>query len=534
MTRSEVAEGVNAKLHELHPDRKDLQYHTVDSRWVGKLERGDTRWCSDLRRAALRAFYGVTTDADLDLYPHRRTDTPSPANGNPDQEAATAPPQQASKTIPLDTAALPYDPSRSAADPDRHTTRQAEVARFLDGDRPTDSGDDVLAGRPGQPHTNPISTDGLGSFEVTGWPAAPLAGSGIGSATFGSPVTAATASLSKTYLWGLASESVELVSELDTGSARSTLALARAYFREAAADYVTTSDLPAALRAALAVQKILAHIRGSGGLSVSHTRELYVLQAASFLLLASASHDFGEPAAGMMHAETAAVFADRAEHPELIGWVNCTKAMIDLWRDRPEAVLEHARHDSGNRSDSHRLRGLRVRALAQLGRHTEAIEQQLMLESDRCAAISASELEDLGAIFTFPAGRRNYYSAVTYSLLGDCTTAEAYVRELGYGDTPPTGTHAWPISWALSRSYLALARIGSPADDGGPEAAAAALAPVLALTEGQRISQLAQVFAALANRLSDSRFRGNPAATDLREQTRNFLGTTVQRKAMLS
>ncbi|WP_176092605.1 hypothetical protein [Verrucosispora sp. NA02020] len=41
MSRSDVADGVNAKLHELYPDRKDLKYHTVDFRWVGKLERGD-------------------------------------------------------------------------------------------------------------------------------------------------------------------------------------------------------------------------------------------------------------------------------------------------------------------------------------------------------------------------------------------------------------------------------------------------------------------------------------------------------------
>ncbi|WP_433531302.1 hypothetical protein ACQPYA_04105 [Micromonospora sp. CA-263727] len=514
MTRSEVAEGVNAKLHELYPDREDLKYHTVDFRWVGKLERGDTHWSSNLRRAALRAFFDVATDKDLGLYPQRHSDTPSLA----------------------DTADPPDPPIHSAAGIDRRAPSQTEVVRLVDGNSPGDSGDAPIPDQLGQTRTNPISTDGLGFLAMTSRPAASLVRSGIRFDAFGSPITAAspTPRLSKTYLWSLASESVELVRELGPGSARDTLGLARAYFREAAAGYVTTSDLPAALRAALTVQRILTPIHRNGGLSVSDTRELYVLQAASFLLLASASHDFGEPAAGMMHAETAAVFADRAEHPELIGWVNCTKAMIDLWRDRPDAALKHARHDSGNRSDSHRLRGLRVRALAQLGRHAEAANQQLLLESDTHSASSTSELQDLGAIFTFPAGRRNYYSAVTYSLLGDCATAESYVRELGYGDTPPTGMHTWPISWALSRSHLALAHIESLADDGGPEAAAAALAPVLALAEGQRINQLAQVFGALADRLSDSRFQGNSTATDLREQTRNFLGTTVQRKAMLT
>ncbi|BCJ58186.1 hypothetical protein Jiend_16080 [Micromonospora endophytica] len=72
MSRAEVADVVNAALDRLYPGR-DLVAHYVDHRWVGKLERGEHRWPSEQRRAALRRALGATTDADLGLYSPRRT-----------------------------------------------------------------------------------------------------------------------------------------------------------------------------------------------------------------------------------------------------------------------------------------------------------------------------------------------------------------------------------------------------------------------------------------------------------------------------
>ncbi|MER7457309.1 hypothetical protein [Micromonospora sp. NPDC126480] len=74
MSRSELAEAVNAALDAIYSDR-DVTAHYVDFRWVGKLERGEHRWPSQARRAALRQVLGAATDADLDLYSPRRSDT---------------------------------------------------------------------------------------------------------------------------------------------------------------------------------------------------------------------------------------------------------------------------------------------------------------------------------------------------------------------------------------------------------------------------------------------------------------------------
>lgn len=73
MSRTELADAVNAALDALYPGR-DVTAHYVDFRWVGKLERGEHRWPSEARRAALRRVFGVSTDSDLDLYSPRRSD----------------------------------------------------------------------------------------------------------------------------------------------------------------------------------------------------------------------------------------------------------------------------------------------------------------------------------------------------------------------------------------------------------------------------------------------------------------------------
>ncbi|ROO63061.1 hypothetical protein EDC02_5073 [Micromonospora sp. Llam0] len=74
MSRSELADAVNAALDQIYPAR-NIAAHYVDHRWVGKLERGEHRWPGDARRAALRQVLGADNDADLELYSPRRADS---------------------------------------------------------------------------------------------------------------------------------------------------------------------------------------------------------------------------------------------------------------------------------------------------------------------------------------------------------------------------------------------------------------------------------------------------------------------------
>ncbi|MEV7989515.1 hypothetical protein [Micromonospora sp. NPDC085948] len=89
MSRTELADAVNSSLDKLHPGR-DMTAQYVDFRWIGKLERGEHRWPSVERRAALREVLATSEDARLGLYSPRRS--PAVASSHPgSQIAPTAP-----------------------------------------------------------------------------------------------------------------------------------------------------------------------------------------------------------------------------------------------------------------------------------------------------------------------------------------------------------------------------------------------------------------------------------------------------------
>jgi hypothetical protein len=91
MSRTELADAVNSALGRLHP-RREMTAQYVDFRWIGKLERGEHRWPSDERRAALRHVLKVASDARLGLYSPRRS---------PDAAAQKPAPQPAQSTTPV-------------------------------------------------------------------------------------------------------------------------------------------------------------------------------------------------------------------------------------------------------------------------------------------------------------------------------------------------------------------------------------------------------------------------------------------------
>ena len=304
----------------------------------------------------------------------------------------------------------------------------------------------------------------------------------------------------------------------------STLGSVRDDLYRISTDYVVNSDLPRTLVDTLLVRNRLNGLIERRRLSVSEVRECYVMMAAACLLLASVSHDFGEPAAGMRQAEAAQVWADLAEVPELHGWVLCTKAMIDLWRGRPYDVLGHAARGTGLAAGAarRRLAGLEIRALAQVHRHREALTLLRDAESSATDVAHSAALDHLGPTFSFPTSRQHYYAAVSYAQLGDLAATERLVAQLGHGDTPPPAHGVWPISWALSRSYLALARLNHRGDDGGPAAALQALQPVLTLPDAQHINQLGQVVADIDRRVSSPALATSTAGRALRAAVQSF------------
>ncbi|WP_432830659.1 hypothetical protein [Dactylosporangium sp. CA-092794] len=65
---------MNVAIDEANTTSRNVTHLYVTEHWVGKLERGKTRWPHEERRAALRRVLGAATDAEVGLYSMRLTD----------------------------------------------------------------------------------------------------------------------------------------------------------------------------------------------------------------------------------------------------------------------------------------------------------------------------------------------------------------------------------------------------------------------------------------------------------------------------
>jgi transcriptional regulator with XRE-family HTH domain len=287
--------------------------------------------------------------------------------------------------------------------------------------------------------------------------------------------------------------------------------------------YFSRSNTPLVIKEVSLLGARLRHLTDSGPSPGRELRDVHVLIGAAYLLMATISHDAGEPDAGLMQTRAARVHASLAGRPQLAGWALGTAATIEFWRGRSTEALKYA--DRGDnlalRGDAGiRLAGLRARALGHGGRVQESVEAMRKMEN-LSADRERDSMAEFGRLFRFPAIRRNYYAAINYAQIGRLADVERSVAEMGVSwTTQPTSE--WPVSGVLASGYLALSRLEHAGADGGPDAARDALAPVLGSPPGQRISQVRQVVAQVERRLSDRRMRTSPSAISLLGSVREF------------
>ncbi len=243
---------------------------------------------------------------------------------------------------------------------------------------------------------------------------------------------------------------------------------ARQQLHRLATDYALTVNLNSILWELIGLRNHLYATLTTRRHHPGDTRDLYVLLGASCMLLASISHDLSEPHAGMTQAATAETFAELSGHRGLLTWAHCTKAMIASWWATPAEVLRHtekAHAVSAVGISAIRLAGLQSRALAQLGRRTEAITVLHTAQDQRDKLDDDNGLRELGEVFTFPPARQHYYNAATHLHLGNWRQVEcetSIVANLYGTPTPVRHTNTgqpWPVTLTLSRIYQAQARL---------------------------------------------------------------------------
>jgi hypothetical protein len=302
---------------------------------------------------------------------------------------------------------------------------------------------------------------------------------------------------------------------------------ARQQLYRLATDYALTSDLAPILCDLVELRDELHTALRGRRHHPDDTRDLYVLLGAACVLLGSISHDLSEPLAGMTQATTAETFAQLSGHRGLLTWAYCTKAMIASWWAIPAEVLYHADKAQAMGAvgiSAIRLAGLQARALAQLGRRTEAIAVLHAAHDQRDRFGEHDDLRELGEVFTFPLPRQHYYNATTHLHLGNWAEVEQETTTVSRLYGTPTIGQAWPVTLTLTRIYQAQARL----QKAGPEGAFDAVRPVFDIPVKLRLPQTSQALNRLRNQLQSKPFAALPAAHDLSEAIGSFQSSTMR------
>lgn len=250
-------------------------------------------------------------------------------------------------------------------------------------------------------------------------------------------------------------------------------------------------------------------------------RELHLLLGGTCVLLASISHDLGEPSAAMTQTRTALSFAELAGHTGLITWIYSTRAMIASWWGTADNVLHHAqcsRSAGQSGIGAVRLAGLEARALALSGDHHEAVKL-IQTSQDRLDKLSGIDsLRNLGEVFTFSRARQHYYNAAAFAHMYDWEAVESEASAAISLYANPAIHRRWPVTMTLSQVHLAQARLNRD----GPEGARDALTPVFSIPNEQRIPQTTQALNRLQIQLRSRVYANLPVARDLDEAICDF------------
>jgi transcriptional regulator with XRE-family HTH domain len=247
-------------------------------------------------------------------------------------------------------------------------------------------------------------------------------------------------------------------------------------------------------------------------------RELYLLAAQLYGLLAWITGDLGSYRAADTHAWTAWVCADLAGHDGARAWVRATQAKLAYWDGRFGESAELARDGLRHRTADAApviLELFRGRALARAGDRSQAI-QALHKSAHRQDQVTAPGL--LGGIWDLSPARCHGLAAGVLSGLGDSRDALAEAAQAVALSQATAPSQRNVFAEALFRSDLAAGHLSLHDLDGAAEA----LRPVLALPAEMRTEPVVQQVISLRHILTRPAIVRAQLAQDLGEQIRVY------------
>nr|WP_188829111.1 XRE family transcriptional regulator [Nocardia camponoti] len=250
------------------------------------------------------------------------------------------------------------------------------------------------------------------------------------------------------------------------------------------------------------------------------TSHLYLLAGTLSGLLANASTDLGYLDAAGEQIRAAWAYAELSGNNGLRAWTRGMHALIENWSDRPRNAIQLARSGAEfaqSGTATVRLLNIEARVWARLG--SESDVDRCLRQAESCTDARVDDLhDDVGGVFGFAAPKAAYYAGATYVQLGRADPALAATeRAIALYEAGPAARRSYGTE-SLARVDNATAHLLN----GGLDAAADALRPVLALPEDRRIAQLGERLIGIRRRIAAPGYRDAVEARGLDEQIEDF------------
>ena len=247
--------------------------------------------------------------------------------------------------------------------------------------------------------------------------------------------------------------------------------------------------------------------------------ELYLLAGCLSALMAAAATNLGYPEAAEELIRSGSAYATIIGHRPLMARLRLCAAYAAYWNGRPRDSAELARAGlqflAGGQSTAqlHLFAGLAAARLGDAGSGARAIAAARAAR-ERDQPERGDELLEIGGEFGFSRATQLYYAGFILSESGRGEAARELENAVArYEAGPGPGEQHSRKCEMLARAELALARLRA----GALDAAADALAPVLALAPATRTAVQGQRLSVIGAELAQPIYRGSAPARELGE-----------------
>ena len=324
------------------------------------------------------------------------------------------------------------------------------------------------------------------------------------------------------------SEAVDLGTWLAaTNAGEGIISYLAATARRLAEDYTRQPPLTV-LQDAIETQRRIASLLRGGRQRLAQTRDLCMIGAEVYALLALLCSDVGQYPAAEAYGHVGWICAEESGSSLAGALVLSAQAKTAQWRRRYAAAAAKARHGyemcppTGARVLLACQEANAAQALGDSSRASEALARA----QEAAGSVTPDPEDDGTTAWSCPPAREANYAAIVNLGAGEL---ERSLSDAGRADEAWASGCPWVYgTWAQVRIGAAIAHVRN----GEAEGAAGEIAPVLSLPAEYRVVTLTDRLLYVNQLLREPRYRNNPAATNLSATIAEFCASSLRKKAI--